>query len=303
MFNKVIEEYRAKLDRLRRSLQIYGLPLELVLYVLGTGAFCIFARWLQTQMAFNEKGLSTSSVWNYLVPVIILAGYLVMRGFWKRFERNKLTISEDFSEALSNYGRVYTICRWGCGGIMILGALLVFLGTETDINAGFYRVLAVFAAIAGLSFPLFLDSANAAEVRTGRSCLLALPPVLMCAVWVVTCYKANSINSVLWSFAVELLAICVSMNAFFRMAGFVFGTPAPRQTFIDACCGSFLCMMCLADERYLGIQFMFLSAGLMQALCVWLLAANLRKVAPAEPVPSKNSPKHNDTDANGFTRL
>ena len=42
--------------------------LEISCYVCGAGAFGVFFRWLQDQMAFDEAGLAERSVFNYLVP-------------------------------------------------------------------------------------------------------------------------------------------------------------------------------------------------------------------------------------------
>ena len=52
--------------------------LEKTCYVGGAGAFGVFLRWLQTQVAFNDEGLPDASVFNVLVPLSILAGCAVM---------------------------------------------------------------------------------------------------------------------------------------------------------------------------------------------------------------------------------
>ena len=48
-------------------------PLEITCYVAGAGAFGVFFRWLQDMIAFNELGLVDRSVFNYLVPLFVLA--------------------------------------------------------------------------------------------------------------------------------------------------------------------------------------------------------------------------------------
>ena len=45
-------------------------PLELTLYAAGAGAFGVFLRWLEDQLAFNELGLAEkSAVW--LLPACL----------------------------------------------------------------------------------------------------------------------------------------------------------------------------------------------------------------------------------------
>ena len=47
--------------------------LEKTCYVGGAGAFGVFLRWLQLQIAFNDDGLPDPSVFNVLVPLAIVA--------------------------------------------------------------------------------------------------------------------------------------------------------------------------------------------------------------------------------------
>ena len=46
--------------------------LEITCYVCGAGAFSVFVRWLQTMLAFNDEGLVYKSIFNLLVPLMIL---------------------------------------------------------------------------------------------------------------------------------------------------------------------------------------------------------------------------------------
>ena len=48
-------------------------PLELTLYAAGAGAFGVFLRWLEDQLAFNEEGLADPSAFHYLVPLFLVA--------------------------------------------------------------------------------------------------------------------------------------------------------------------------------------------------------------------------------------
>ena len=66
--------------------------LEISCYVAGAGAFGVFFRWLQDQMAFDEAGLAERSVFNYLVPLVILASALLFNRFIERARSEKLYI-------------------------------------------------------------------------------------------------------------------------------------------------------------------------------------------------------------------
>ena len=52
-------------------------PLELTLYAAGAGAFGVFLRWLEDQLAFNEEGLADPSAFHYLVPLFLVACVVV----------------------------------------------------------------------------------------------------------------------------------------------------------------------------------------------------------------------------------
>ena len=118
-------------------------------------------------------------------------------------------------------------------------------------------------------------------------------PVLMYALWLVVCYKANDINSVVWAYAVEIIAVSVAMIGFFYNAGYVFGQPKPWHSLFFSMIGAMLCVMCIADERYFGMQLIFISTALMFMYYTWVIIQNMGKK------PQKVQPPVDD----GFDRL
>ena len=55
--------------------------LELGCYTLGAGAFGVFLRWLQAQLAFNELGLPDPSAFHILLILYVVAAALVFLFF------------------------------------------------------------------------------------------------------------------------------------------------------------------------------------------------------------------------------
>ena len=102
--------------------------LEISCYVCGAGAFGVFFRWLQDQMAFDEAGLAERSVFNYLVPLAILAAALLFNRFIEQAKAEKLYIPTDYCQALRNEGRLFAMARWACGLVMALGGVLLIAG-------------------------------------------------------------------------------------------------------------------------------------------------------------------------------
>ena len=256
--------------------------LEKTCYVGGAGAFGVFIRWLQTQVAFNDEGLPDASLFNVLVPLSILAAAAVFCFFVKRYRDRGYYLPSAFPKALRNDGLIYGALRWFLGALMAVGAIALFASSEADKNVGFYRVLAVLGLLAGAAFPFILREANEEEPRTKLVCALSIAPMLLFAFWLVTCYKINSINGVVWVYGVEVVACCFLLLAFFRVAGFIYASADAWHSLFFCMFAAFLAIVCLADARYMGMQLMLLAASGMLMLLNWIMIANLkrRKVDP-----------------------
>ena len=256
--------------------------LEVSCYVCGAGAFGVFFRWLQDQMAFDVAGLAERSVFNYLVPLLILAAALLFNRFIEQAKSEKLYIPRDYCQALRNEGKLYTLARWVCGLVMVLGGVLLVSSCETDKDAKLMFILAGLAIASGLCYPLLLASANDKYGKLRHPTLAsagATLPVLMFALWLIICYKQNALNSVLWSYLIEMASVIVALLAFFRAAGFAFGAVKSWPTLFNIMLGVMMCIMSLADERYMGMHVIMLGAALQLLLYVWVLIKNMQKKA------------------------
>ena len=271
-------------------------PLEITCYVAGAGAFGVFFRWLQDQLAFDEAGLNEKSVFNYLVPLLVIAAALLFRRFVSDMKERRLNTPEDFCEAFFNPGKLFSAARWAAGLVMIAGAGLLLIRSEADPHADMIRVLCLLAALSGIAFPLVLGAANYEFLAHERLVRLGmLMPVLMYAFWLVLSYMQNALNSVPWSFAVEIAAIIAAMLGFFRAAGFAYHVPDGYRTLFAVMLGASMCILSLADVRYMGMQLMLLSSAGMLILYEWILVRNLKRKRP-ETAKGDNS----GTDDGGF---
>lgn len=250
--------------------------LELNLYVAGAGAFGVFLRWLQDQTAFDEMGLADPSVFHFLVPLFVIAAAFVFLRFLRAQERERLCLPGDLSGALGSDIRLLVILRWLFGGIIAIGSLLLFAATETDPYSGMQRVLALLCFLSGISLPLLLELADRETEKMLLPCLLSMVPMLANAFWLVLSYRNNSINSVPWSYAMEVATAVMGGLTFFRLGGFAFGAPDGKKAMFDAMLGAVLFLMSLADERYTGMQLILFGWALMLILYNWIMVENLR---------------------------
>lgn len=252
--------------------------LEITCYVAGAGAFGVFLRWLQDQLAFDENGLSEPSVFNFLVPLMLLAAAWMFTRFINKIQDDKCYVPRDFCDALFNPGKLFAVARWAIGLLMCLGSVVLLMTSETDVDADFIRIICLLGFLSGLAFPFVLGSANYdefANVRFVRLCMMM--PILLFSAWLILCYKQNSYNSVVWSYVIEMATIIVALLAFFRIAGYAFFAPNWRKCMLAIMMGAAMCIMSLADERYMGMHIIMLSAALMLILYNWILFKNLRK--------------------------
>lgn len=265
--------------------------LEINCYVVGAGAFGVLFRWLQDQLAFDDAGLAEQSVFNYLVPVLLLAALVAYVRLVNRVQDEKLYVPREFCEALFNPGRLFIVLRWLVGAVMCAGAALLMIASETDKNVDMMRVLALLGFFTGLSFPLLLGEANYEAVEhLGLTRLYAVLPVVFYAMWLVLSYKENAYNSVVWDYSIEIATICVAMMAFFRVAGFAYGVVDSRKCLINIMIGATMCIMSLADERYMGMQLMLVSSAAMLVLYNWILIMNMKKKKPRPKEAQEEEP-------------
>lgn len=280
---------------------MHNKALENTVFVLAAGAFGVFVRWLQLQLAFDEKGLCGASVFNVIVPVFILIVAWVLR---RRIAQllKVAVMAEDYSAALRNEGRFYAFLRWLVGAVMMLGGVLIIRGSEVEKRVIMLRLLGGLAILSGICFPLYLGAANRELKSRKRNlvCLLGLAPILMFSLWLVYDYMDNAINSVIWAFLIEVLAVSTLMLAFFRLAGFAYGQVQMKKTLFWLQFGVFMSLTVLADSRSMGRQIVFFAAGLMLALADFILLKKLREKTLAETLAEEKAKEKPD---GGIERL
>ena len=273
--------------------------LEITCYVCGAGAFGVFFRWLQVMMAFDEAGLNEKSAFNVLVPLIIVAAAWLFLRFLNQIRAERLYVPKEYCEALYNPGKLFTAARWAAGGIMAVGALVLFIAAETDVDAELLRVLAILAFVSGVTYPVVLGAANYDELaHVPMLRFFMLLPVLCYSLWLIISYKQNSYNSVPWDYAVEMLSIIAAILAYFRVMGFAFFVPDGRKIMFAVMMCAMLSIMNLADSRYMGMQIIIFGTAVQMALYNWVLLMNLKK-----RMPKKKAGEELPPDDGGFRHL
>ena len=260
--------------------------LETCCYVIGAGAFGVFIRWLQNVAGTNEEGLYNRSVWGVLVPVILIAGAFVFIGMVRKLNKDRYYIEEEPSAALKNGGKIFPVIRIAIGVLMAAGALLLIWQSEVDTEVKLLRVVGLLGFLTGVSFPIMMKWYGEPMKKPGLMRLFAMLPVIFFSAWLIATYKRNDINGVVWQYGVEVIAVSAAICAFFRLAGFAYGSVKSSRILFSSFFGIFMLIVTLGDERYMGMQAMLVAAAAMLLYYDWVLIVNMKqKEAPLSYQP------------------
>ena len=269
-------------------------PLILSCYVCALGAFGAFFRWLQMQVARDsETGMMNPSILSVLVPLTILCAAVLFYLRLKKLCDGEKALPTEFYAALKGSSVLCPVISWVIGVFTAIGGVVTMLNVTLDAQRGLYIVIAALGILCGLSFPLICSAARK-RYSPGLTSLFMTLPVIMYCLWLIACYKANSNNPNLWVYAVEIIAVCCIITAFYYTAGFPYGRAKPRWAAYFCMMGAFLGFVTLADGRHLGLQLMLLGSVGMLIMENWLIIQNMRDKDDSDelsPAPDTDSEK------------
>ena len=260
--------------------------LTICCFVCAFGAFGAFFRWLQNQIAVDhETGVMNPSILNVLVPAIIIAAAVVFY-FVIRSKMGKCVFSSDMYETFRGTTRFLYVAAWIVGAVMIIGGLAAMLGARFDPQAGMIKLISLLAILTGASFPSICSTAKK-RMAPGIVSTFSAIPILMLVIWLIACYMRNSSIPNVWSYAIEIIAVCAAIVAFYSVAGYSFGKPRPYASLYSAMLGAFMCCVTLADSRYFGLQMIVFAAAAMLLMYCWMIVSNMREAEYSAPAAAK----------------
>lgn len=281
------EEKEASLKK-----KTFALAVKLTLYVICAGAFGAFTRWMQIMLAFDDKGLNVKSAWNVLMPLVIIAAAFAFLYRIDDMKKHRYYAAAEMNVIFRREGKLFMLIPWAFGALMFIGGAAFFLSAGGDRNEVLMRCIAVCAMATGVSYPVLMNKYMEEKPNTTLLSLMAFFPILMFTLWLILTYKLNSINSIIWAYGVEILAVCAAMMGFFRMAGFAFDRPEPWRAIFSCMFGAFLCITALADSRSLGQQVIFIASAGMFVFDLWVMITNLRQGEPHKKVSVDDGFEH-----------
>ena len=233
-------------------------------------------RWLQnmniideeTGLALRGAPISAVLVGLILVMALILIGYTV---YLRRYDASVVP-----EEALGSQSFLFTVFG------VVVAVLLAISGGVQLLQAGSmlwpvtHRLCGFGTLIGALGTLILVTGASQPEKAGARRVASALV-ILFGALWLITVYKDAAADPVIWRFAIEVLAVCTALIAFFYLAGYHFGEPKPLVTVFFCYFAGFLCVMSAIDEHTLAESICYAASALMLFMWGFVLVLNLKK--------------------------
>ena len=177
--------------------------------------------------------------------------------------------------AINTGDRVRTIGGVVLGALLAVGGAWLMISSGTLSSPGLQRVLAALTIVTGAAFIWQMLSIGDGETTSGTVVCASMPIVLL-AFWLIVSYKVNIINPTVSAYAVEILALCAALIAFYELAGFAYGRPKAIRSIFWSQFAAFLCITALPDDRTGGQQLMLAAIAGMLLFQSYLTASNIR---------------------------
>lgn len=243
-------------------------------------------RWLQDMRIIDpETGLAQQGMAiSYIVAAVIALAAVAMilvslrlRGF---------AASEAPETALGGKTFVYTALGIVPAGLLALSGAVQLVQTGAGVWSQGERTVRLLcgaaALLAALGVVFIVTGASRPEKAAARR-FGAVMLMLFGALWIIAIYKSASSDPVIWRFAVEVLAACSALMAFFYVSGYFFGEPKPYTAIFFCYFGAFLCVMSVIDEHSLGESLSYAAVALLLFFWGNALVSNLGAKSAASP--------------------
>lgn len=232
-------------------------------------------RWLQSMQIYDEvTGLANAvaPVNFWLIGITVITGVvlLVFVLYLRQF-----TPTEG-PRALDGHTLVHPILGIFAGFALAVGGIVMVFAARQYAFPMLRRLLGLLAVVGGVSAIGLTVHAGKPGKELPRQVFSVLLTVMGC-VWMVVEYKENAANPVVWTFAMEILALCAATLAFYFTAGCQFGQSQPLRAIFCCYLGMFLCVVCVIDDQLGADAIAFFAMALLLGLWGTVQTENIQK--------------------------
>lgn len=263
-------------------MQKYGITM--CSYVGIAAAFSGFVRWIQNQAAFElETGIAIpGTVWGkaaFFFCLMSVAGVvLLVRNLWYK----GYYPAQEYTALIHGKQSWLRRITRGIAAVMVIGAVVAFLIAGYQLYSSIVRTLCVLAIAAAWAFVKLSELPFEEKASPHKQTLLAAIPVVMYVYWLVVSYRTHAAIPSVWSYALEIIAICASILGMFYFAGYGFDYPRPYAALGCLLTGALLSLVSLMDDRNIGQTLMLVAGAAMQLYDAWMIITSMRTEWPEE---------------------
>lgn len=228
-------------------------PLSLVVTTAVLSCFGFVVRWVQNMSIYEENsGLPIRGAASSYILVLLSLAVIGIICFIA-FRLSGFALKHEEASCIRSSDPLFRIFGSAAALLVFAAGVLLVLNIEKEIFPQLRTILGALALFSGLSL---LYSANVGKERAGNAIdsFFAIVPILFACYWLIVSYKDHSSNPYLWQFGIEIIAIALSTQTLYLIAGFCFGKARPGQTIALCAISAFFCLMCLGDSRPLAYQ-------------------------------------------------
>lgn len=232
-------------------------------------------RWLQSLQIYDEvTGLANAGAavnfWLIGITVITAAVLLVFVLYLRQFT------APEGPKALDGRTLVHPVIGIFAGFALAVGGAIMIFAAGQYAFPMLRRLLGLTAMAGGVSAMALTIHAGKPGKEIPRQVFSVLLTVMGC-VWMVVEYKENAANPVVWTFAMEILALCAASLAFYFTAGYQFGQSQPLRAIFFCYLGMFLCVVCVIDDHLGADAIAFGAMALLLGLWGTVQTENMKK--------------------------
>lgn len=251
-----------------------GLTLSTV--VLGVVGF--FLRRTELDTVFDPvTGLASSKPITFILIALSFIAALVF--FLFAIGLRRFACPAGYEKAFRTNSPVVMVISFILAILMMIAAYKYYVYAKTLENSIADSILALFAALAGLSYLTL--SINAWRRKGGFELpLCCFIFVIFICYWLILTYKTNAADPVILDYAYDALALCSSALAGYYITGFCYGRGSPVKTLLFSSLSAYLCFVALAGPLMLPLIIFYvfvLSVFLINSITLIYNLKNLQE--------------------------
>ena len=238
------------------------------------GAFGLLLRWLQWEIIYDEVSALPTANRPISSIVVLYLGAMTLGLWWLSGKMSVDMASDDPDKAMAVTGRLVTVLLIIAALAAGAGSALLFLQEE--------GLMLRIAALLGILSAFVLANYPSLSRWGGFGAGLALVPVIFFSLWIVTFYKTNAVNPIVWEYGIQILAIAGTLLAVYRLSSYLYYRATPRKAIFACGLGQALCLTVLMDNASLGARVIFAGWAIGLGVMSWVLLRSVPEAAQEE---------------------